>query len=173
MRRSLQISHKRPEFIIMALIFCLALMQVLRHGQLSSFQQVDFSLGHFGVPLVNRHPMMAKLHEYEGQTGSMRFSETNAFLVVCNDINPALVPMFSNFRLVRLGKNETPPEWSSVAFLEPSGCDDNQYVKEAIRRREQSPYLSVPDLPATDDGTWMHGVSALLFCTVPFSDPDI
>jgi hypothetical protein len=69
--------------------------------------------------------------------------------------------MFSNFTLVRLNRNETPPEWSAYAFLDPSGCENHAYVKEAVHRREQSPFLTGKNLGVSnvEDGAWVHGVS--------------
>jgi hypothetical protein len=82
------------------------------------------------------------------------------FLVVCNDIQLPLIPMFSGFTIVRLNRNETPPPWTSLAFLDKtgSGCDGHAYVQEAIQRRNQSPYLTAPGMATSPNGTWLHGV---------------
>lgn len=67
--------------------------------------------------------------------------------------------MFSDFTLVRLKQNEKPPGWNATVFLEPSGCEDHEYVKEAMRLREESLFLSAPGISAAENGTWLHGVS--------------
>lgn len=106
--------------------------------------------------------LSAALHEYERRIQQGQTTDSsNRFLVVCNTINPSLLPMFSNFTLVRLNKNETPPIWSAYAFLDPSGREDHAYVKEATLRRDLSPFLIGKKLSISnaEDGAWVHGVS--------------
>lgn len=112
------------------------------------------------------HGLAATLLKYEKQNGPIEsiVASPGPFLVVCDNMNPALAPMFSNFTLVRLKHNETPPEWSSVAFLEPGKCNDHPYVKEAMRRREQSSFLTAPEVSSVENGTWLHGVSLTSSC---------
>jgi hypothetical protein len=58
-----------------------------------------------------------------------------------------------------LGKNETPPPWNALAFLEPRGCEHHAYVKEATERRQESPFLVAPNVSNTNDhGARLHGV---------------
>ena len=168
MVRSLHLKQvrKRHGIIWVPAVSCIALLQILiARGKLSSFRVnfvEDFS---FNMPQaeVGHDPgLTATLQKYERQIGQKDsiIASPGPFLVVCDSINPALIPMFSNFTLVRLKRNETPPEWGSVAFLEPHGCESNTYVKEAISRRQQSSFLSAPEISPVENGTWLHGVSS-------------
>lgn len=165
-RRSLQAGSYRG-ILLACVVSCIPLLQILvAHVNISSTQNNLVGDLSFNAPLTltpKKHArgLSETLREYERNIGPKNsiVASPKPFLVVCNDINPALVPMFSDFSIVRLKRNEKPPEWNATVFLEPSGCDDDPYVKEAMRLREQSSYLSAPGISSAENGTWLHGVS--------------
>ena len=60
---------------------------------------------------------------------------------------------------MRLLQNDTPPSWDSVAFLHLfEHCSDHPYVKEALQRQQQSPFLVAPGMSTEEHGAWLHGV---------------
>lgn len=100
------------------------------------------------------------------------FASGRPYLVVCDSVDNSLRPYFDGFTVVRLNKKEEPPPWNATAFLHGEHCKDNPYVKEAVRRREKSPfYAPAPEgddsFPSSarrddddddDDSGWVHGV---------------
>ncbi|KAL7537627.1 hypothetical protein ACHAXR_007973 [Thalassiosira sp. AJA248-18] len=77
----------------------------------------------------------------------------------------ALYPTFSNFTVIRLSKNETPPPWNATAFLHiEKKCANHPYVVESIERRNRSPFLVASNRSAHemehdyDLSLWVHGV---------------
>eukprot|EP00581_Thalassiosira_minuscula_P003683 CAMPEP_0183738368 /NCGR_PEP_ID=MMETSP0737-20130205/54361_1 /TAXON_ID=385413 /ORGANISM="Thalassiosira miniscula, Strain CCMP1093" /LENGTH=420 /DNA_ID=CAMNT_0025972887 /DNA_START=272 /DNA_END=1534 /DNA_ORIENTATION=+ len=86
-------------------------------------------------------------------------------MVVCNDVSNFLLPIFSNFTVIRLNKGDAPPPWNATAFLfnENGRCSDHPYVKESMERRKRSPYLVAPDLSPTNTSELRHGVRWLDF----------
>ena len=77
------------------------------------------------------------------------------FLVVCDNVDNSLTPIFSNFTVVRLNKNEQPPPWNATVFLHGERCTDQPYVKEAMERRKSSPFLVAPNQTSA---SWIQGV---------------
>jgi hypothetical protein len=92
------------------------------------------------------------------------FPNGTAYLVVCNE-NKMLLGV-ENFQIIRLMKNEEPPPWDAIAFLqaprnEPK-CEKHEYVMEAIARRNSSPFfVSENKEDFKEEGRrseWVHGV---------------
>lgn len=85
------------------------------------------------------------------------------FLVVCNNIDISLRPMFDNFTVVRLLRRERPPPWNAPVFLYGEHCKDHPYVQQATTRRNVSPFLdsSSPALEMikrNNTNGWINGV---------------
>ena len=79
--------------------------------------------------------------------------------MVCDHVDGPIAHMFSNFTVVRLNKNETPPPWNSTAFLHGQGCADHPYVVESMERRKHAPYLVASASSILDRSSlWVHGV---------------
>jgi len=82
------------------------------------------------------------------------------FLVVCHNVGDVLLPMFSNFTVIRLGKEDDPPPWNATVFLYGEQCADHPYVAESIERRRRSPFLVAPKLPpSSEQSKQIHGVN--------------
>ena len=48
------------------------------------------------------------------------------YLVVCQNVPNIFIPMFTNFTVIRLGRNQAPPPWNATVFLYPEGsCKDH------------------------------------------------
>jgi len=165
-------SNKLAAYALFLSVFLMGVYQLHRYkDQLSSFTYYSPFEFHQSVNggISDPYRLTDILHQYEQTPGlnntlfmyiqdGTRINGTTPTLVVCDTINPALTPMFSNFSLVRLKNNEAPPPWGEIVFLDPSGCEDHTYVKQARERREKSGFVVHERMSADESGAWVHGV---------------
>ncbi|KAL7484251.1 hypothetical protein ACHAW6_009891 [Cyclotella cf. meneghiniana] len=82
------------------------------------------------------------------------------YLIVCHRMEDWFYPVSNHFTILRIADGELPP-WNATALLlhEDVFCADHPYVKEAIRRRTEAPFLfdATNSPPGSFDG-WKHGV---------------
>jgi len=90
-------------------------------------------------------------------------ASSSQFLVVCNNVDNSLTPIFDNFTIVRLNMKDEPPPWNATVFLHyDEGCKSHPYVKESLERRNQSPLLDYHNFSSSiieqTSGLWVNGV---------------
>ena len=90
------------------------------------------------------------------------FASGRQFLVVCNNVHNSLTPIFDNFTIVWLNKDEPPP-WNATVFLHyGEDCKSHPYVKESLERRKESPLLDYRNFSSSiikqTSGSWVNGV---------------
>ena len=126
-----------------------------------------------------RHIYIDKLIISDDESSSLELSNRvlssfagQKYLVVCIRVDNSLLPMFTNFTVIRLRMGEDPPPWNTTAFLHvgegqsSKTCRKHRYVKEAMERRKNSPFLVARNLPLAneyddvtpDTSSWVHGV---------------
>lgn len=91
------------------------------------------------------------------------FASGSQFLVVCNNVDNSLTPIFDNFTIIRLNMKDDPPPWNATVFLHyDEGCKSHPYVKESLERRNQSPLLDYHNFSSSiieqTSGLWVNGV---------------
>jgi len=90
-------------------------------------------------------------------------ASSSQFLVVCNNVDNSLMPIFDNFTIVRLNMKDEPPPWNATVFLHyDEGCKSHPYVIESLERRNQSPLLDYHNFSSSiieqTSGLWVNGV---------------
>jgi len=90
-------------------------------------------------------------------------ASSSQFLVVCNNVDNSLTPIFDNFTIIRLNMKDEPPPWNATVFLHyDEGCKSHPYVKESLERRNQSPLLDYHNFSSSiieqTSGLWVNGV---------------
>jgi hypothetical protein len=138
-----------------------------KHNNLTTSWNVDENLGShnsnavdgrssnpFGSNTGDSNPNKETINNFTG-------SSEVPYLVYCSKLEGFLLPIRKHFKLVDLAStNAKLPPWNATVLLimTTKVCTDHPYVKESVKRREESAYVDASNHSDILSGEWKDGI---------------